>query len=125
MRVTRLHLSCLIAAIAVPAGATELNESTYIRCDDGQANPTRIGIALNEKSNTAALTDYYMEVSDISAVSFGPSEVKFTAHFVSGALKIFTVSRIDATVTSYYPLLKSTWTFKGCAVADPPKTRAF
>ena len=118
-------LTSLALAIAPPAKATEVPFTTYIRCDDGRANPTRIGIALNEKANTASITEYYMEVAEVTAVSFGPSEVKFTVRFAPGAQKVFTVSRLDASVTSYDLTLKSTWKFQGCAIVEAPINRAF
>ncbi len=80
---------------------------------------------MNEKANTASITEYYVKVAEVTAISFGPSEVKFTVRFAPGAEKVFTVSRLDASVTSYDLTLKSTWKFDGCQVVDAPINRAF
>lgn len=114
-----------LATLAMPVASYAASESVYIRCDDGKRNPDRIGVVLNETNNTVGITEHRRKVAEVSAVSFGPTEVKFTIRFMTGDLDIITVSRVDATISSYSPLLDTTWNYKGCGIVEAPSDRAF
>ena len=83
-------------------------------------------LSLEPANNTAGLVEYRQDVREVSAVSFGPDSVKFTATMTTGLRVYFTVSRIDASVSqtdSMFP--DSVWNYKGCAIIEAPATRAF